>query len=181
MKNANNDAVPDGTVVAFSATHGDINNSSTTVNGRATATLTSNTTIGGWNGNVDVTAIAGGITKTVTGLVIFSGAPSLPNCTATITPSPATLPTVGGRATIQVIAKDINGNPVADGTSVIATPSKGTITPAGSATTISGNIIFSLNTGDALTPTAAGAGQVSIMIDPGANQVLLTVPYTVGP
>ena len=180
--NANGKVVPDGTVVTFSATHGLVTgNNSTTKDGIATATLRGDTSGGGWDGKVEVTATAGKTPVTGTCSVIFSGAPSLSNCTATITPSAASLSSVGGQATIQVIAKDINGNPVADGTSVIATPSKGTITAVGSTTTSDGNILFSLKTGDALTPTTQGAGTVTIMIDPGIQQVLLTVNYTVVP
>jgi len=179
--------VPDGTVVSFRTTHGMITSSATTTGGIATTTLTTDSSgSSSWNGLVDVTATAGAVSSTGTGLVIFSGPPSPSHCQATI--SQATLAKSGGQATIYVEAKDINGNPIVDDTTITATTSKGTVSPSSSKTS-NGVVMFTLATStDSTNPTEAGAGTVTVTIPSGGKNaetgglpVALTVDFTVNP
>jgi hypothetical protein len=177
VTDTDNNAVPDGTVVTFTATHGMISNVTTTTNGTATATLTSDAP--GGDGIVDVTATAGGVSTTASGLVIFSGAPSAANCSASI--SPDTLAKSGGQAVVTVNALDINSHPLVDGTVVTAATSKGTISPT-SGETSGGIVTFTVATSiDSVSPTEPGAGAVTITIPSGnsSQPVTLTVSFTV--
>jgi adhesin/invasin len=169
-------AIPDGTAVTFTATHGVISSITTTSGGTATATLTSNAS--GGDGNVTVTAKAGSVTSSPV-IVIFSGAPAAANCSVGI--SPNTLASSGGQAIITVAAKDINNNPMVDGTEITATTSKGTLSSA-TAQTSDGVATFTLSTSaDSVTPTEAGAGTVTITIPAGGagSSVTLTAGFTV--
>lgn len=185
VKNTDNAPVPDGTVVTFTATHGMITGSATTTGGVATATLQADASgDSSWNGLVNVTATAGGVSATSTGLIVFSGWPSPSRCQANA--SPSTLPPTNGQATIQVQALDVNGNPIVDGTTITANTSRGTLTST-SATTTSGVAVFTLNTStDTGNPTLTGPGTVTITIPSGGNNpetgglpVTLTVDFTV--
>jgi len=173
-------AVPDGTAVAFSATRGVISNATTTSGGRATATLTSDAS--GGDGNVSVTATAGGVTSAPLA-IIFSGGPDAGHCSFVTDPNPATLAKSGGQATITVTAKDVNDHPLVDGTTITAVPSKGSLL-SGSAQTADGVAMFTLLTSaDALNPTDPGAGTVTVTIPSGGagSSVIIPVPFTVAP
>lgn len=181
VSNSDGLAMPDGTVVTFRATHGIITGTATTSGGLATATLTTDASgSGSWNGLVDVTATASGVSVTHSGLVIFSGPAWGANCDATM--SQSTLSPVGGQATISVTARDVNNNPVVDGTRVTATTDKGTISGGGSGTTTGGSVVFTLATStDAAAPTQSGSGTVDISIETGGVPVTKSLSFTVGP
>ncbi|MCE5322165.1 hypothetical protein LLG46_02490 [bacterium] len=176
VSDTDGNAVPDGKYVTFTSTHGVISNATTTTNGIATATLT--TDAYGGDGNVYVTATAGGVTSgQIT--VIFSGGPYAANCSAEI--SPTTLASSGGQAVITVTAKDINGNSMVDGTEITAATSKGTLLSS-TAQTSDGTATFTLSTSvDSVSPTETGAGTVTITIPSGGagSKVTLTVGFTV--
>jgi|GEM_PF-1042204 len=192
---SNHNPVPDGTAVYFTTTKGMIygntgiaNNValSTTSLGRAEATLVSDASGNAtWNGFVDVTATCGTITLTEPGLVVFSGWPSPAHCTAHI--SDTQIISVGGQSSITVVALDINGNPIVDGTDITAITSKGTITASGTGKTVGGTVMFTLATStDPGSPTQTGAGVVTINIDSGGRNpetggqpVVLTTNFTV--
>lgn len=185
VKNTDNAPVPDGTVVSWSATHGMINPTSSTTGGVATTTLQADASgDSSWNGLVNVTATAGGVSVTSVGLVVFSGWPSPSKCSASI--SQTDLAKTGGQATIYVEAKDVNGNPIVDGTNISATTSKGTLSPT-SASTTNGVVMFTLSTSsDSGNPTPTGPGKVTITIPSGGNNpetgglpVTLTVDFNV--
>ncbi len=180
VSNSDGLPVPDGQIVTFTATHGLVTGTGTTSGGTATTTLRTDASgSSSWNGLVDVTATAGGVSVTRTGLVIFSGPPYASNCSATI--SQSTLQKTGDRAVIQVIAKDVNGNPIVDDTTVTATTSKGTLLSS-SEQTAGGVVNFTLETStDAGNPTATGNGTVTITIPAGSSgtPVTLTVDFTV--
>lgn len=174
VKNGDGLPVPNGTAVSFSTTDGFITAQSTTTNGFAEATLTTDGQ-GSGDGTVDITATSGSITETAEDLVIFSGAPLLANCTVTVAPD--TLPAVNGQASIDVTASDLNNHPVADGTTVKVTTTKGTVGGAG--TTVGGSCQLTLSTStDVGSPTPAGVGTVTAVID---NVVTLTRTFTVNP
>ena len=181
--NVDHNPVPDGTAVHFSATHGIVadNGTKTTVNGMATIKLLSDASGNDtWDGFVDVTASAGGVTAVREDLVIFSGPPSLSHCQADL--SQSTLPKLNGQATISVVAHDLNDNPIADGVAVAVTTDKGTITAVGSATTMGGNAVFTLATStDTDNPTVLGPGTVTVSIPHGNGgaPVVFTLPFTV--
>jgi adhesin/invasin len=192
---ANHNPVPDGTAVYFTTSKGMIygntgiaNNvaMSTTSLGRAEATLVSDASgNSSWDGLVDVTATCGAITLQEHGLVIFSGWPSPSHCSANI--SDTQILNLGGQSTISVVALDINGNPVVDGTDITAITSKGTITASGTGKTVGGTVMFTLATStDPGSPTQAGAGVVTINIDSGGRNpetggqpVVISVNFTV--
>jgi adhesin/invasin len=179
VKNVDGVAVPDGTVVHFATNHGLITASSTTSSGTATATLTSDgsgTGIAGWTGPVDITATAGTVNTQQVGLVIFSGWPFAANCTFGIAPSD--IPHINGSTTITATLRDSNGNFVADGTTVSATTTKGTVTP--SASSSGGNVTLTLSTStDASNPTPLGAGTVTLTIPASGGSFTHTVDFNV--
>ena len=169
--------VPDGTAVYFTADHGMIYGNggtsggvalSTTSLGRANATLVSDASGDGtWDGLVDVTATSGDVTVTVPDLVIFSGPPIMANCSLDI--SPSTIYRCQDSATITVVALDINGNPVVDGTRVELSATKGTLSDS-APTTMSGVVQVTLSTSpDCGNPTALGTGTLNVSIDSGGT------------
>lgn len=190
---AKHNPVSDGTAVYFTVSpHGMIYGTagvadkvalSITSSGKAEARIvTDGSRDNSWNGLVDVTATCGNITLTEPGLVIFSGPPWLPHCSAAI--SGSNLSSVGGQASIIVRALDINDNPVIEGTDIIATTSRGTITASGSGSskTVGGTVMFTLKTStDPASPTQTGVGEVTLNIESGTGSlpVILTVPFTV--
>ncbi len=170
--------VPDGTQVVFTPTHGAISNVTTTVGGQATAVLNAGGNAG--NGNVVVTATAGGVTSAPL-TIIFSGPPSAANCSWTITP--AALAKSGGQATITITAKDANNHPIVDGTTVSAVTSKGTLLSSTDQTS-DGVARFTLVTSpDSASPTDPGDGVVTVTVPSGGggSNVTLEVPFTVLP
>jgi hypothetical protein len=179
--NEDNQPIPNGTVVTFAANHGTITPSATTSNGSATATLTSDASGDGtWNGLVDVTATAGGVSKTASGIVVFSGPAVAANTTTNI--SQSSLPAVGGQATITCTVRDINNNAVVDGTQVTASTDKGSVSPVTSHTSTGGVVVFNLATSTSSGfPTQTGPGSVTLTITTGGAPVVITVPFTVVP
>lgn len=182
--------VPDGTAVYFSANHGMIYGTagvagkvamSTTKLGHAQATVVSDASgDGSWNGLVDVTATSGNVTLTVPGLIIFSGPPLFANCSLTI--NPIALETTMDSATVVIIARDLNSNPVVDGTKITASATRGTLT--GNMTTLSGVVMLTLNTStDVTNPTPPGPGKLTISIDSGGTGLPVTLEqdYTIVP
>ena len=176
----NGTPIRDGTDVTFTTTAGWLSSSHvSTTGGIASVTLTSNAP--GGDGNVTVTATAGGVTSAPLA-IIFSGGPFAANCSYDINPS--TLAKSGDSATITITAKDVNGHPLVSGTSISAVTNKGTVTPASAPTNDEGVAIFTLSTSpDAGNPTAPGAGTVTVTIPAGGagSNVVLQVPFTVSP
>lgn len=183
--NTDGQPVPNGTAVYFTTTRGVVTgtsgNMSTTTNGIATATLTTDASGNdSWDGRVDVIARAGTVTQSAPGLVIFSG-PAV-DAQSDVTLSQTNLPTVGGQSSIIVVAKDMKGNPIADGTKVTVTTTKGTLSDGGNGTTTGGQCVITLSTStDTATPTPAGPGEVRVSIDTGGVPVTKTLSFTVGP
>ncbi len=116
LESAQGSIVPDGTQVTFSSTAGDIDPTqngvqtsytTTTVNGQATATLTSPTNVGG----ATITVTAGGVSDTTT-VQFIPGAPAI----ITLTAKPASL-TADGSSTslISTTVLDAQNNAVQDG------------------------------------------------------------------
>ncbi len=189
VKDANNNPVPNGTAVYFTANHGMIYGNggtsgdvamSTTTLGQATATLVSDASgDGSWNGMVDVTATSGDVTLTVPNLVIFSGPPIFANCTLDV--NPASIEACQDSTTIVIQALDINGNPVVNDTDVTIAATKGTLSST-TARTVNGVVIVTLSTSaDCANKTTAGPGLITVTIDSGGTglPVTLTAPYTI--
>jgi antitoxin component YwqK of YwqJK toxin-antitoxin module len=130
VKDMDGNNIDDGTKVEFATTGGTLSGTSaTTTNGEATVTLTSPTTIG----SADITATVGKISGS-TKVDFIAG----PVTTLTLSASPNTLPADGtSTSTIQITAKDINGNPVAD-ESIGLTASSGSLSAASAKTDESG-------------------------------------------
>ena len=169
--------VPDGTAVYFTVNHGMIYGDSGTAgnvavsvtkDGRATATLVSDASgDGSWNGLVDVTATSGNVTVTVPGMVIFSGWPSFLTSSATMFPT--TIASAKDSAVITIIARDINGNAILDGTPVSIETTKGILSTS-SAVTAGGVVEVTLKTSeDVANPTEPGPGKIKIRIDSGGH------------
>jgi hypothetical protein len=106
VTDSDNSPVPEGTEVTFTTTSGQISGVTKTVNGNATAMLTSSRHVG----SATVTATAGGVSGTVQ--VQFT-AGSVASGGISLTASPETL-LADGKATSQIraLVKDANGNPV---------------------------------------------------------------------
>ena len=108
VKYTTGNLVADGTTVTFSATTGTLSAVTTTVNGVATATLTSTTN----RGVSTVRADSGGQFGTVT-VTFIAGAPE----TVTVKANPNAIPFDGEEtSTITAEVVDANNNPVEDGT-----------------------------------------------------------------
>lgn len=177
--NTDGQNVPDGTVVYFEASNGNITSNAMTTGGIATATLT---TVGaGGDPLVDVTATSGSVSRTGNDLVVFSGAPVQGNSTAVMTPS--TTITRGGGATVTVTLHDANNNPVARGTSVTARVNNAYIgSPGTKVTTVTteegGVALITIGTSnDSLNPTPAGSDTVTVT----SESVTFTINFTVNP
>lgn len=110
---SNHNPVSDGTIVNFTTEGGMITALSTTLNGVASATLTSTGTfpLGSYGtiGYSTITASSGPAFDTT--VVLFSGKPF----TMTLTALPTTIKGTGGKSTIVAKVYDINGNPVDSG------------------------------------------------------------------
>jgi hypothetical protein len=173
-----NTFVPDGTAVTFTSNYGAIAGSnanvSTTHNGIATATLT--TKAEGGNGIVNVTATSGSYSTTANGLVIFSGPPVLANCSANM--SQNTLKSLGGQATVTVVAKDINNNNVADGMNVTLNAGGGGTNTSGSTTLGQATLNLATSTNN-LVPTPTGSYTATVSIEPSGANVQIALPFTV--
>lgn len=173
VTNAQGIAVPDGTVVLFETRAlgggqgpGRILNPTPTVNGRATATLQS--TIVAQTVSFDVVARVG--TAQGSARVTFTGGPGL----LTLIATPATLPADGvSTATITATVTDASGNPVPDGTPVIFSTDRGTISPA-SATTVNGQA-------NAVLVSSPQAGVATVSASSGSLQQQVQVRFLPGP
>lgn len=106
VTDTDNSPVPEGTEVTFTTTSGQISGVTKTVNGNATAMLTSSRHVG----TATVTATAGGVSETVQ--VQFT-AGSVASGGISLSASPDTL-LADGKTTSQIraLVKDANGNPV---------------------------------------------------------------------
>ncbi len=121
--------VPDGTEVSFTTTAGSISSVTKTVNGVATAILSSSPTAG----KATITATAGGVSATAE-VEFIPGPPSKVEVKA----NPATL--IAGSttpSTISATVLDANNNPVADGALVTFSAENGSLNPL-TATTVTG-------------------------------------------
>ncbi|MGQ9731858.1 MAG: invasin domain 3-containing protein [Candidatus Zipacnadales bacterium] len=128
-KTANNNPVPDGTLIRFSTSAGTIFPATAkTSDGIARATLRSDRT----PGKAIVTATLGSLQATTTVMFVGGG---VRIASIFVTRDPAEIPADGtSTATITATARDGNNNPVADGTLLIFTTTRGVIFPAAVAT-----------------------------------------------
>jgi len=156
VHDASNQPVADGTVVTFTIQTGTATMTTTgvTVGGVATATFTSTTV-----GPVVVTGQTGGLTLTdqsapANGFVTVHFVPQLPNQANSYIIVTADNAADDGAAQdkIQAVVKDINGNPVADGTVVTFTIQSGTATMTTTGVTVGGIATATF------TSTTAGPG-----------------------
>lgn len=180
VKSTDNNAVADGTMVEFTTSQGLLaGNPTTTSGGQATVTLTASSAPSG-NGIVTVSATAGGVTsESIT--LIFSGPASKDYSLCEITPS--TLAKSSGQATVKVTVLDANRNPVADGTTISAVASEGSLLSS-SAQTSGGVALFTLMTStDAANPTQSGPATVTVTVPAigSGPSVVLTGSFTVSP
>ncbi len=154
--------VANGTPVSFTTDFGTLSGSSaTTVNGVATATLSSTLP-----GVATVTATVGSLSAT-TQVTFTLGAPA----NVTLSANPTTL-LVGNSSTLTATVTDQYGNAVADGTVVSFATSLGNVSPI-SATTVNGVATATLSS------TAAGVATVTATVD-SLNATRL-VTFTTGP
>lgn len=184
--------VADGTTVSFtisSSIYGSITASATTSSGVATATFTAASV----PGTVTITAsVAGGLSNTVTIVII---APS----TGSIVYSGTTASVLGIKgtghtetATLTFAVKDINGNPVVDGTSVSFTmsgPGGGRLPDNGgeyigdldaspttsSVSTSGGNALINLHSGSVAGPVVASASVTSNTQTISASSAVISI------
>jgi adhesin/invasin len=155
-------AVADGTVVSFTTNLGNISPASaTTVNGVATATLSSTVA-----GVAVVTATVGSLNAT-TQVTFTAGAPF----SVTLVAVPSTLP-VDNLSTLTATVTDQFGNFVANGTVVNFTTSLGTLSGS-SATTVNGVATVTLSS------TLPGVAVVTATV--GSVSVTRLVTFTTGP
>ena len=119
VEDANFNPITDGTTVTFSTTAGDLDNTqigsqttttATTINGVATALLTSSTYVG----SATVTATVGGVSSS-TSVAFIPGAAS----TITLSATPSNITADGAStSTIRAVITDVFGNVVADGETI---------------------------------------------------------------
>jgi adhesin/invasin len=154
--------VVDGVVASFTTSLGALsNNSATTVNGVATATLSSTLP-----GTAVVTATVGSLSATR--LVTFTpGAPA----NLALVAAPSTLQ-VGNLSALTATATDQFGNPVADGTPMSFSTNPGVATPA-MAATVNGVATATLSS------TVAGLATVTATV--GSLSATALVTFTPGP
>ncbi|MEA3358133.1 MAG: invasin domain 3-containing protein, partial [Thermodesulfobacteriota bacterium] len=166
VKDVDGNNIADGTKVEFTTTGGTLSAANaTTINGEATVTLTSPTTIG----TADITATVGKVSGS-TKVDFIAG----PIDKLTLTANPNTLPADGtSTSTIQVTAKDINGNPVAD-ESIGLTVSSGSLSAASAKTDSIGvaSVIYT-------TPGSAPSGGTSTITATTTNAVTATIVITI--
>jgi adhesin/invasin len=164
--------VADGIVVSFTTSFGTLSsNSATTVNGAATATLSSTLP-----GTAVVTATVGGLSATA--LVTFTpGAPA----NLALVAAPSTLQ-VGHLSALTATVTDQFGNPVADGTPVSFSTNLGVATPAvavtvnGVATAVLSSTVAGLATVTATVGSLSTTALVTFTHGPAAQLLLTATP-----
>lgn len=133
-----------------------------------------------WCGLVTFRAYSGNASDTST--TIFSGPANTNRSTLTTTPAAvANLRSTGDALTVTVVAKDINGYPVVDGTAVTLVSSKAQL-DATSGGTVGGVFTTTLRTAPTGTtnPTASGLGTITATVDTGGyGPVVMTVTFNV--
>lgn len=151
----------------------------------AAVSLVANGTITGgtlwnWCGIVAFRAYSGNASGTNT--TMFTGPANINFSSIATSPAAvANLQSRGDSLTITVIAHDINGNPVVDGTAVKIETSKATLDATNGVTT-GGVFIAKLKTADLTSdnPTASGLGTITAQIDTGGYApITLTVTFNV--
>lgn len=189
VKDRNNNPVPDGTAVYFTADYGMIYGNGgvvnrvamcTTVLGSASATLESDGS-GDGNGLVSVTATCGNVNVTATDMVIFSAWPD--EAHSSVTMSKTNIDGCQDAAGIDIVVRDLNGNPVTNTCKVKVTATKGALDV--SAPLLNGgyaHCTISTST-DCASKTAAGAGVLTVTIEGEANDAPVTfiLDYTILP
>jgi adhesin/invasin len=165
VKDAQNDPVPDGTIVKFTTSLGTIAPSSAaTQDGAATATLRSGTTAA----TATVTVKVGALTQKVK-VEFLDTTPAY----LTISADPSQLPADGiSTSTITATVSDAQHNPVPDGTAVRFTTTLGVIGP-GSVDTQGGIATATLH-----SSTTAGTAKVTVKV--GTLTESITVKVVVG-
>jgi adhesin/invasin len=166
--------VADGVVVSFTTSFGALSdNSATTVNGVATATLSSTLP-----GTAVVTATVGSLSATA--LVTFTpGAPA----NLSLIAAPGALQ-VGNLSALTVTVTDQFGNPVADGTLVSFSTNLGVATPAvaatvnGVATATLSSTVAGLATVTATVGSLSATALVTFTPGPPTNLSLIAAPST---
>ncbi len=168
VKNASNNPVKDGTPVNFTGTAGTIFPArAATTNGVANATLRADPA----PDQATVTAKVGSTTATVTVAFVDSGGGAISSIFVTRTP--AEIPGDGtSTATVIATVRDPNNNPVADGTQVVFTTSRGIISPSISQTT-GGTAEAEIRSEPTSTDTTA-----TITVVAGTQQAITTVKFT---
>jgi uncharacterized repeat protein (TIGR01451 family) len=162
VTDSSNNPVPDGTVVSFATSLGGVSPAfATTVNGVATATLSS--TVAG----------VATVTATVNGLSATAQVTFVVPTSVTLVAAPSTLP-VGSLSTLTATVFDQFNNPIADGVVVSFTTSLGNVSPA-SATTVNGVATATLSS------TVAGVATVTATVNglSATAQVTFVVPTSV--
>jgi adhesin/invasin len=165
--------VADGVVVSFTTSFGTLSdNSATTVNGAATAMLSSTLP------TAVVTATVGGLSATA--LVTFTpGAPA----NLALVAAPSTLQ-VGNLSALTATVTDQFGNLVADGTPVSFSTNLGVATPAvavtvnGVATAVLSSTVAGLATVTATVGSLSATALVTFTPGPPANLALAAAPST---
>jgi adhesin/invasin len=166
--------VASSVIVSFTTSFGALSNSSaTTINGIATATLSSTLP-----GTAVVTAMLGSLSATAP--VTFTPGPP---ANLSLVAAPSTLP-VGSLSALTATATDQFGNSVADGIAVSLTTSLGALSSS-SATTVNGIATATLSStvaGPATVTATVGSlnatAQVTFTPGPPANLALVAAPST---
>lgn len=139
-----------------------------------------NGTFWNWCGLVTFRGTSGNATSTAT--TIFSGPANANRSSLTTTPAAvANLQNTGDALTVTVIARDINGYPVVDGTAVTLQSSKAAL-DASAGTTVGGVFTTTLRTAPTGTdnPTASGLGTITATVDTGGyGALVMTVTFNV--
>ncbi|MHB1399193.1 MAG: hypothetical protein ACYDAI_03120 [Trichloromonadaceae bacterium] len=174
VKDSDNNAVADGTVVNFTTTKGSISDSATTTNGVASTTFQA----GPAGGVVTIKATTGTLTTDLSLTVASGPVSSITN--QSVTPQQIGV-RGGGKEDVSIIVfriLDGTGNTVSDGTTVnfaIATPLGGgeKLSPA-SAQTVGGNVSVALQSG-----TIPGIATVSASVTAGTQTIASEARVTI--
>ena len=160
--------MPNGTVVTFTTTAGSLSEVTTTVDGIATAKLTSSTN----RGTATVRATSGGISGT-TAVIFIAGQPEQ----VTVTANPTNLTADGtSTSTIGITVLDANDNPVEDGNMLTLSAAAGTLDNL-TATTIDGVAIVTYTAPNCVP----GGGQDTITVETTNSKPGFVLITLVGP